>query len=262
MLSHPAGAPMREDAATQQRYAELSDSYFWNTAHNDVTLRALEPHLALLRRGSSRPLRILDLGCGPGNTLRLLNEHGVAFGVEYSTVGLGVARSRGLTRLAAGDGMRLPLRSESFDCVVALEVVEHFADDLAVLREAFRVLRPGGVLASSVPAFMSLWRSHDELYGHYRRYTRAGFVRALTTAGFALERCDFIKCAYFLPLLVRARLDRARRGSAPGGDDFFALPRWMNELLRAQIVWEHRLGLNRLLPFGVSLLGIAKRPAG
>jgi SAM-dependent methyltransferase len=250
---------MREDAAGQQRYAQLSDTYFWNTAHNDVTLRALTPHLRRLTARAARPLQILDLGCGPGNTLRLLDAHGVAFGVEYSTVALGVARRRGLTRVVAGNGLQLPFRSGSMDCVVALDVIEHFADDLAVVREALRVLRPGGLLAASVPAFMSLWRSHDEMYGHHRRYSRAEFTRVLIRAGFAVERCDFIKCAYFLPLLLRAKLDRARRGAAPGGDDFFELPRWANELLRQQIVWEYRLGVNRLLPFGVSLLAIATR---
>lgn len=250
---------MREDAAGQARYAEFSDTYFWNTAHNEVTLRALAPHLRRLGASAGRPPRILDLGCGPGNTLRLLERHGVAFGVEYSTVALGVARRRGLTRVVAGNGLQLPFRSESMDCVVALDVVEHFADDLAVVGEALRVLRPGGVLAASVPAFMSLWRSHDELYGHHRRYSRSGFKRVLTSAGFAVERCDFIKCAYFLPLLVRAKLDRARGSSSRGGDDFFDVPAWANELLRQQIVWEHRLGLNRLLPFGVSLLAIARR---
>ena len=252
---------MKEDVASQERYARLSETYFWNTAHNDITLRALGPHLRALGQRAERPLRILDLGCGPGNTLRLLERHGLAFGLEYSTVALEVARRRGLTRVIAGDGARLPLRSASVDCVIALEVVEHFADDLAVVREAFRVLRPGGVLAASVPAFMSLWRSHDELYGHHRRYARADVPRLLTAAGFVVERCDFIKCAYFLPLLVRAKLDRARKNGAAGGDDFFDLPPWLNELLRAQIVWEHRLGLNRLLPFGVSLLGVARRPA-
>lgn len=60
---------------------------------------------------------------------------------------------------------------------------------------------------------------------------------------------------------MRAKLDRSRGGGAVGADDFFDLPPWLNELLRAQIVWEHRLGLNRLLPFSVSLLCMARRPA-
>ena len=252
---------MREDAAAQERYARLSEAYFWNTAHNDVALRTLAPHLRRLRARASRPLRLLDLGCGVGNTLRVLDGRDLAFGVEYSTVALAVARGRGLARVVAGDGMRLPLRSDSIDCVVALEVVEHFADDVGVLREAARILRPGGVLIASVPAFMALWRSHDELYGHHRRYTRAGFTRILGVAGLTVERCEFIKCAYFLPLLVRAKLDRARRGTSPGADDFFELPGWVNALLRHQIVWEHRLRLNRLLPFGVSLMAVATRPA-
>jgi SAM-dependent methyltransferase len=252
---------VREDAAAQERYARASESYFWNTAHNDVALRTLAPHLRRLRARAGRPLRLLDLGCGVGNTLRVLDGTDVAFGVEYSTVALAVARRRGVDRVVAGDGLWLPVASQALDAVLALEVVEHFADDAGVLRETFRILRPGGVLVASVPAFMALWRSHDELYGHHRRYSRVGFRRLLAAAGFAVQRCEFIKCAYFLPLLVRARLDRARRGATPGGDDFFQLPGWVNEVLRRQIVWEHRLRLNRLLPFGVSLLAVATRPA-
>ena len=166
---------MREDAAAQERYARASEAYFWNTAHNDLALRTLEPHLRRLRARATGPLRLLDLGCGVGNTLRALGGRDVAFGVEYSTVALAVARRRGIDRVVAGDGLCLPFPSRAFDAVIALEVVEHFADDTGVLREAFRVLRPGGVLVASVPAFMALWRSHDELYGHHRRYTRAGF---------------------------------------------------------------------------------------
>jgi len=250
---------VKEDVAAQERYGALSETYFWNTAHNDVVDDALSPVLGRRAAESARPLRLLDVGCGPGNTLRRLSRWGVTFGVEYSEAALAVARRRGLSRLVAGDGGALPLRGATMDCVVALEVIEHFADDLAVLREIHRLLRPGGVLALSVPAFMALWRSHDEMYGHHRRYSRARLLEVMTRAGFRTQRCEFIKCLYFLPLLVRATLDRRRRDRGGGGDDFFQLPRWLNEALRAQIVWERRLGVNRLLPFGVSLMWIGTR---
>lgn len=251
---------MRDDVVIQERYGERSDTYFWNTASDDIVMAVLTPALRTMS-AAGRPLRILDVGCGPGNTLRRLQPWGQTFGAEYSEVGLAVARRRGLGRLVAADSVRLPFPPESMDCVLALDVIEHVADDAAALREAYRVLRPGGVLLVTVPAFMALWRSHDELYGHHRRYSKAGLLAAVGAAGFRTERCEFSKCLFFFPTLVRARLDRARRGRGPGGDDFFDLPAWLNRVLRWQIVWEHRLGIGRVLPVGVTLVWLGRRPA-
>lgn len=249
---------MRDDVVIQERYGERSDTYFWNTASDDIVMAVLTPALRRLAAGG-RPLRMLDVGCGPGNTLRRLAPWGRAFGAEYSEVGLAVARRRGLTRLVAADSVRLPFPAESMDVVLALDVIEHVADDAAALREAHRLLRPGGLLLLTVPAFMALWRSHDELYGHHRRYSKAGLLSAVGAAGFETVRCEFTKCLFFLPTLIRAKLDRARRGAGPGGDDFFDIPAWLNALLRRQIVWEHRLGIGRLLPLGVTLVCLGRK---
>lgn len=253
---------MRDNVLIQKRYGELTETYFWNTSHDDILLATVTPPLRRLAAAApGRPLRVLDFGCGPGNTLRRLAPWGLTFGVEYSETALAVARGRGVPRLVAGDGVALPFRDGSMDCVIASEVIEHIADDVAALREIHRLLRPGGTLLLTVPAFMALWRSHDRLYGHHRRYTRAGLLEAVRAAGFETERCEFVKCLYFFPLLLRAALDRALHPEGAGGDDFFRLPSWVNEVLRRQIVWEYRSRLNRLLPFGVSLLWLGRRPA-
>lgn len=249
---------MRDDVATQERYGARSETYFWNTASDDIAVHVLKPALAKMRE-RSRPLRVLDVGCGPGNTLRRLAPLARTFGAEYSEVGLAVARGRGLARLVAADSVRLPFACEAMDAILALDVIEHVRDDVAALREAWRVLRPGGVLLVTVPAFMALWRSHDELYGHHRRYSKSGLLAAVHAAGFVTERCEFTKCLFFLPTLVRATLDRARKGRRT--DDFFDVPAWLNAVLRRQIVWEHRLGVGRVLPVGVTLVWLGRRPS-
>ena len=70
------------------------------------------------------------------------------------------------------DSFRFP--TARFDCVVAFDVLEHLKDDESAMREAFRVLGPGGSAPRAVPADMALWSAHDEAVGHVRRYDRAG----------------------------------------------------------------------------------------
>lgn len=252
---------MKDTLAEQTRYHTQGGGYFWLTSHNEIVERALTPYLRAVDNDHGGRLRILDLGCGPGWTLERLALLGEAYGVEYSMAALGFARQRGLGGLVAGDGLALPFTSAAFDCVVAVEVLEHFEDDAAVAREAWRVVRPGGLLLVTVPAFMALWRHHDEQYGHFRRYARRQLLTLLEGAGFQVLRSEFIKCLFFFPLLLWARMNRpTAHGAAAARDDFFALPRWFNEVLRLQIVWETRLRLNRLAPFGVSLLAVARRP--
>ena len=249
---------MKDEPEKQTRYHDLGEDYFWLGAQNTLVEEILTPELTRLRsEAPGRPLRFLDLGCGPGNMLRRLERWGVAIGSDFSLEALAFARSKGMARLLSADVTALPFKSASLDALVSLDVLEHVQDDAAGLAEIARALRPGGIFFFAVPAFPALWRHHDALYGHFRRYRRPELIAKINRAGLRVERCHFIKCAFFLPLLAVAALERW--GLMAPRDNFYGVPPWVNAALTAEILAEHRLGLTRVLPVGVSLICSGRR---
>jgi len=96
---------------------------------------------------------------------------------------------------ANGDALALPFADESFDRIIASEVFEHVTDDVQALREAYRVLRPGGTLAATVPSWLPeriCWALSDEYHapfvegGHVRIYSEAVLRTRLEHAGFEI----------------------------------------------------------------------------
>lgn len=245
------------DAEQQQRYYELGKSYWWLAGKyriiHDVLLR-------LLPKGAR--LRMLDLGCGPGNMLDFLAGHGDVFGSDFSADALRFCRARKHERVFRADFHRLPLRAGSFDVVTCIDVIEHLADDRRAIAELFQAVRPGGHLVVTVPAFQSLWGDHDELYGHYRRY-RAGELREkLKSAGFEVLKISYFEPLFFAPLWLFRKLKRlrGRKGALAQQDDFVATPGAVNALL-TEVIAAERFALRYLsFPFGVTLLGVARRP--
>lgn len=98
----------------------------------------------------------------------------------------------------------------SFDTVFSVNVLEHIEDDIAVLRDAFELLRPGGTLRLAVPALPALLGSLDESVGHLRRYRRRTLRAAVQGAGFSAVELRYFDLLGVAPWFVAGRILRRR----------------------------------------------------
>ncbi len=213
--------------------------------------------LACLRRVlPPRRVRILEMGCGTGNVLAALGEFGETVGMEVSPEMIAAAHAAGLDvrRGALPDDLVVP--PGWADVVLLLDVIEHVDDDLAALDAARRALAPGGTLVITVPAYRWLWSGHDVALGHRRRYT-AGRLRALVErAGFHVAHLSYFNTLLFPAILcVRAW----KRWSRDPRHDLRRPARLVNRLLASAFALERFVVPRAFLPFGASLLLVARR---
>jgi SAM-dependent methyltransferase len=249
---------------TYQMLAARQTSYWWHRARRKMAV-------ALLRRhGLGHGARWLDLGCGPGGNLRMLDalEPDLTVGIDLSPLAIEFARQAApdAAILRADIARGLPIRDASIDLVTIFNVLCHswVASEVAVLREVHRVLRPGGLLLTTEPAFAALFREMDIAAMAIRRYRRAEFTALCRGAGFEVNFCSYFTSFGFPILLALKGLRRLgapfRRGRKRSAADMVPLRPHLNEALHVAAALEASvIGVGLPVPFGTTLVCIARR---
>jgi SAM-dependent methyltransferase len=240
--------------------AQIEARSFWCRARNRLLRNIFERFT-----DRTRPLDVLEIGCGTGFVLKALSavSNLRLTGSEIYLQGLHYARETvpDVTFIQL-DATKMPFRSE-FDVIGAFDVLEHIADDRGVIDQVKLALRPGGMFVITVPQYQWMWSRLDEVVEHKRRYTRADLLGKLQDAGFTIRYITSFVTLLF-PVMVMSRLlskSASRPDDARG--EFAAkvtIPAPLNWAFdKVMRVEEALLRTGVRLPFGGSLLIVGIR---
>ena len=220
----------------------------------------------LLREAAAQAVRgkreadVLDLGC----TAQLRFDDPALYrvcNVQGSLRTLAFRQLEGDRDLVCSRPEELAFTSNSFDAIVAGDVLQSVADDVSVLREMRRVLKEGGLLCLTAPAYSFLWGEDDEARGHQRRYTVSELRRKLTTCGFQIHRASYFVASAFLPLVVGRAAKDVFRKSISAHQHYPRSSRLANDAMMALLDGERHLMHYINLPFGTRVVCWALKPA-
>lgn len=253
--------------AYYQRLYEIQQAHGWARGMRVLAGALLDP-VATTRSS----WRILDLGCGTGAMLEWLRRFPGArvAGLDVSMDALAFCQARGYRELIQGSAQELPFSDGSFNLVVCTDVLQHLPDppgDGAALKEAGRVLAPGGYIYIRTNSQFGLGSPIGEERANYRRYSREEIVASLDAAGFVVERATY---ANAVPSLLAVARDRVTRRAERAREHDLGLRlrirprplRWVDDVL-ANLLAVEALYVTKLggaLPFGHSVVALARKP--
>lgn len=277
MVNYPSSTLAGDKHATPTKYEsynpdyfsklfDIEDKHFWFCARNRAIGRLAEQLLASLDPG----YRVLEVGCGTGNVLRVLEQtckNGSVVGMDLFAEGLTFARQRTKCGLVQGD-VGMPPFNTQFDLIGVFDVLEHLPNDTEILHSLSALLAPGGKLLLTVPAHMSLWSYFDIASCHCRRYDLKELSRKLHQAGYSIEYISQYMAAIFpliwlgrraAPLFARRTNRKDGHAGRLANSELTVVP-VINTILRRILMAETALlARRRRLPVGTSIVAIARK---
>jgi SAM-dependent methyltransferase len=240
-----------------EAYAQIEESSFWFRHRNRCIAR-------VVRRWHSGG-RFLDVGGGNGYVARGLQQAGLdCIVLEPGLAGALVARERGIEQVVCARLEDAGFRPASLPAAGLFDVLEHIEDDVGHLQAVHRILKPGGHLFLTVPAFQMLFSPEDTGVGHFRRYTLGTLEAALQAGGFRVAYGTYLFWPLPLPVFllrtVPGFFGSRKVGSIEQANADHAPSRAMSRVMDRALDWEYSvIDRGGRVPVGSSCLVAATR---
>ena len=213
---------------------------FWHTNKDLV--------FASLVRGTT----VLDIGCGDGKLLHMLQEKGKDVkGVELYESYLKAAQQRlkGKAKIMKLDASKEIIPGE-YETVILSGVIEHIKNDVDFLRKISSNVKECGELLLLTSAYPWLYSVYDANIDHYRRYSKEGIISVLIQAGFQIESI-YSWDAVGIPFLVFCKLFNTLPVSSKKMRNPF-----LNKILN---LWFKLVENKMPFPFGLNYIVVARK---
>jgi ubiquinone/menaquinone biosynthesis C-methylase UbiE len=232
---------------------QVEDQHWWFKAKRlfiKVYLNYLPPN---------QKQKILDIGCGTGRNLKMLASYGQSQGIDYSTQAVKYCHLRGLTKTKKAGFPKLPFNGNSFSLITLFDVLYHqgIKDDLQALKEAYRILKPKGLLLITDCAHQFLYGPHDKAMHARQRYSKKELEQKLRISGFKIKKASYIYLTTF-PFFLTSRL-LAKFLTRSTGSDVSKPHGLINKILISLLTIESNLLKVVNLPFGSSIIILAQK---
>lgn len=233
------------------RMAQLEDKHWWFVARREILRHILQ----------ALPLpptpEILELGCGTGGNLSMLQGFGAVTAVEMNDYARLHAGKRHNCRVLPGylPNHLPPLPPADLICL--FDVLEHISDDYGALRTILNYIRPDGYLVLTVPAYQWLWSTHDIAHHHQRRYNIGYLSKMAAQVGWEIQRIGYFN-TWLLPIAIAHRV-KQRLFPRPCKECSSSLPpSWVNSLFRRIFTTEAYWLRENTFPCGLSIFAVLK----
>jgi 2-polyprenyl-3-methyl-5-hydroxy-6-metoxy-1,4-benzoquinol methylase len=257
----------RNDEFVEDQFAhlfEMQSKHFWYLGRHRFLLESLKRHQA------SENFSAIDLGGGCGGWVQYLTQT-----IPNRLTDIALADSSRVALLNAKgvldedvdlyhvDLMDLQMQ-EQWNTTYLLDVIEHCPDDVTVMRQAAKAMKPGGKLFVATPALDFFWSYNDEFVKHVRRYDKPKYQELAKNSGLILKDARyfmfFLSPLYWLSRKTRPKKLNEGQMAKLYKEEYKTPHPIINNALKAMFYAETPLGHHLSFPWGTSILGVFEKP--